>query len=466
MPFSTFLLGVGGYCENCWVLCNAVCPSGRNRQQSQRLKELKRMFDTGTTAFMIICTTLVFVMTPALAFFYGGLSRRKNVVNTMFMSIAIIGVIGVVWVIAGWSIAYGGDGSNPIFGGFDQLFLSGSITDLISGMEATAEYGVYPAIIDVAFQAAFAIITIAIITGSLAGRMKFGAVITFVVIWCLFVYAPLAHMVWGGDGSLIGDMVGAIDFAGGDVVHISSGVTGLVLCLILGRRRGYGMLSYRPHNVPFVVLGAGLLWFGWFGFNSGSAFVADGVAGLALVTTLVSPAAAMVSWMIVEKIKTGKATLVGACTGIVAGLVVITPAAGFVEPWAALLMGLIVAPICYFAIAFLKGKIGYDDALDAFGCHGVGGIVGGILTGLFCVPELSWTENGGLFYTGDPALLIAQIEGILITLVFVTVMTLIIGYVVKFIFKGSLRVDESVESEGMDSVIHGESAYPAFNGLD
>ncbi len=418
------------------------------------------MIDTGSTAFMIVCTMLVFLMTPALAFFYGGLSRRKNTVNTMFMSIAAIGVVGVLWVVAGWSIAYGGDGSNPIIGGFDQLFLNSSLDSVLAPADAT-----YPAIIDIAFQAMFAIITIAIITGSLAGRMKFGAVIAFVSIWLLCIYAPLAHMVWSGEGSLIGDMIGALDFAGGDVVHISSGVTGLVLCCLLGRRRGYGLMSYRPHNTPFVVLGAGLLWFGWFGFNSGSEFAADGVAGLALLTTTVAPAAAMCSWMLTEKLKTGKTTLVGACTGLVAGLVVITPAAGFVAPWAALVMGLIVSPVCYFAISFLKKKVGYDDALDAFGCHGVGGMVGGILTGIFCVPELSWTGSGGLLYTGDPALLIAQLEGIIVTLAFVIIGTLVIGTVVKLIF-GGLRVDEEVENNGLDVALHGESAYPAFNGLD
>jgi len=420
--------------------------------------------DTGSTAFMLICTTLVFLMTPGLAFFYGGLSRRKNTVNTMFMSIATIGVVGVLWVVAGWSIAYGGDGSNPIIGGFDQLFLAGSTSAAIAGTAAGTH--TYPAIIDIAFQVMFAIITVAIITGSLAGRMKFGAVITFIAAWLLLVYAPLAHMVWGGEGSLIGDMVGALDFAGGDVVHISSGVTGLVLCLLLGRRRGYGLMAYRPHNTPFVVLGAGLLWFGWFGFNAGSEFAADGVAGLALLNTAVAPAAAMVCWMFVEKLRNGKATLVGACTGLVAGLVVITPAAGFVETWAALLMGFIVSPVCYFAISVLKRKIGYDDALDAFGCHGIGGIVGGILTGLFTVPGLSWTDYGGLFYTGDPSLLLSQLAGIGITLAFVIVQTLIIGSIVRLVFHGSLRVSEETENEGLDTTQHGESAYPAFNGLD
>lgn len=423
------------------------------------------MFDSGTTGFMLVSAMLVFLMTPALAFFYGGLSRRKNVVNTMFMSVAVLGIVGVVWVIAGWSFAYGGDGSIPFFGGVDQLFCNGILSNLISGADAALSHDTYPAIVDVAFQMAFAMITAAIITGSVAGRMKFGAVVAFITVWCLLVYAPLAHMVWGGDGSLIGDTIGALDFAGGDVVHISSGLTGLVLCLLLGKRRGFGLMSYRPHNVPFVVLGAGLLWFGWFGFNGGSAFASDGIAALAMTNTMVAPAAAMLSWMIVERIRNGKCTLVGACTGVVAGLVVITPAAGFVDMWAAVVMGLIVSPICYAAIAFLKPRLGYDDALDAFGCHCVGGIVGGILTGIFCVPELSWTDLGGLLYTGDPTLLLAQVEGILITIVFVAVMGAIIGLVIKALFKG-LRVSVEEEAEGLDARQHGESAYPSFNGLD
>ena len=423
------------------------------------------MFDTGATAFMLICAMLVLLMTPGVAFFYGGLARRKNVVNTMFMSFVIIGVVAIFWVLAGWSLAYGGDGSNPFFVGFDQLGLTQTTSDMLAEAEAP-EDGSYPAIIDILFQAAFAMITAAIIGGSLAGRMKFGAFLTFVTVWILVIYAPLAHMVWGGEGSFIGDMIGALDFAGGDVVHISSGLTGLVLCLLLGKRRGFGSVSHRPHNVPFVVLGATLLWFGWFGFNGGSEFAADGVAGLAVLNTVIASGAAMLSWMLVETIKTGKPTLVGAATGLVAGLVVITPAAGFVEPWAALIMGLIVSPICYFAISFLKAKIGYDDALDAFGCHAVGGMVGGILTGLFCVPELSWTDFGGLFYTGDVSLLISQILGILVTIAFVAIGSLIIGLIVKVIFKGSLRVSKAKEAQGLDVSEHNESAYPAFIGLD
>ena len=424
------------------------------------------MYDTGSTAFMLVCAMLVLLMTPGLAFFYGGLSRRKNVVNTMIMVFSAIGIVAITWTICGWSLAYGGDGSSPFFGGFDQLGFLGGVTDMLAEAEVVPEDAAYPTIIDFIFQMAFCMITTAIITGSLAGRMKFGAVCAFVAVWTIVVYPPLAHMVWGGDGSLIGDTIGALDFAGGDVVHISSGLTGLILCLMLGKRKGFGMMSYRPHNVPFVALGAALLWFGWFGFNAGSEFVADGVAGLALINTVVASGAALVSWMIVERVKVGKPTLVGAATGLVAGLVVITPAAGFVEPWAAIIMGLIVSPICYFAISFCKAKIGYDDALDAFGCHAVGGIVGGICTGIFCVPELSWTDFGGLLYTGDVGLLCSQIAGIAITIVFVGILDVVLAFIVKACFKGSLRVSEEKEAQGLDIAAHGESAYPAYIGLD
>ena len=424
------------------------------------------MFDTGSTAFMLVCAMLVLLMTPGLAFFYGGLSRRKNVVNTMVMVFSAIGIVAITWTICGWSLAYGGDGSSPFFGGFDQLGFLGGVTDMLAEADAVPEDATYPAIIDFIFQMAFCMITTAIITGSLAGRMKFGAVCAFVALWTIVVYPPLAHMVWGGDGSLIGDTIGALDFAGGDVVHISSGLTGLILCLMLGKRKGFGMMSYRPHNVPFVALGATLLWFGWFGFNAGSEFAADGVAGLALINTVVASGAALISWMIVERVKVGKPTLVGAATGLVAGLVVITPAAGFVEPWAAIIMGLIVSPICYFAISFCKTKIGYDDALDAFGCHAVGGIVGGICTGIFCVPELSWTDFGGLLYTGDVSLLCSQIAGIAITIVFVGILDVVLAFIVKACFKGSLRVSEEKEAQGLDIAAHGESAYPAYIGLD
>lgn len=385
----------------------------------------ERMYDTGSTTFMLICTMLVFLMTPGLAFFYGGLSRRKNVINTMLMCFGAIGLVGVLWIVAGWSLAYGGDGSSPFIGGLDQLLCLPVLNQVLQAAEGNAADGaVYPQIINIAFQMAFSMITAAIVTGSLAGRVKFGAMTAFLGIWLLVVYAPLAHMVWGGEGSFIGDIIGALDFAGGDVVHISSGLTGLILCLMLGRRRGFGMVSYRPHNVPFVALGAGLLWFGWFGFNGGSEFKADAVAALAILNTVTASAAGMVSWLVVERVRTGRPTLVGASTGLVAGLVVVTPGAGFVEPWAALVMG------------------------------------------LFCVPELSWTGKGGLFYTGDVSLLISQILGIVVTVALVLVLDLVIAAVVKALFHGGLRVDEADEALGLDASQHGESAYPSFSGLD
>ncbi|MEE0705764.1 MAG: ammonium transporter [Adlercreutzia sp.] len=441
------------------------------------------MIDTGSTGFMLVCTMLVLLMTPGLAFFYGGLSRRKNVVNTMVMIFSALGIVGVIWVVCGWSFAYGGDGSLPFFGGIDQLGCLSAVNDVLAEAKGVPDaYGIlasqgalavdpelgsaYPAIIDIVFQMAFAMITCAIITGAVAGRMKFGAVCAFVAVWVVIVYAPLAHMVWGGEGSLIGETIGALDFAGGDVVHISSGLTGLILCLMLGRRKGFAVLSYRPHNVPFVALGAALLWFGWFGFNAGSEFAADGVAGLALLNTVAASAAGVLSWLVVERVKVGKCTLVGAATGLVAGLVAITPAAGFVEPWAALVMGVMVSPVVYAAISVAKRKIGYDDALDAFGCHGVGGIVGGVLTGLFCVPELSWTDHGGLLYTGDWSLLGAQVLGIIVTVGFVVVADVVLALAVKACFKGSLRVSAEDEAVGLDVAVHGESAYPAYLGLD
>lgn len=420
--------------------------------------------DTALTAFILICAFFVLFMTPGVAFFYGGLSRKKNVGNTIAMCFLALGVVGLLWCICGFSLAFDGQFAEStvgqFLGGFGQLFLSG--TDLLA-LDSSNDG--LPEMAFAVFQGAFCMITVGIIIGAVSGRIKFGALAAFLVVWIVLVYAPLAHMVWGG--GLIGETIGALDFAGGDVVHISSGVTGLVLCILTGRRRGYGQLAYRAHNTPLVALGASLLWFGWFGFNAGSALTLDdGVAALAAANTLVASATACLSWMVVDKLATGKSTLVGACTGLVAGLVVITPAAGFVEPWAAIVMGIIVSPICYYCISHLKGKIGYDDALDAFGCHGIGGIVGGVLTGLFCVPELSWTDYGGLLYTGDPSLLVSQVLGIVVTLVFVVVMALVIGVIVKACSKGTLSVTAAEEAQGVDVVIHGESAYPAFDGLD
>lgn len=422
--------------------------------------------DGAATGFMLVCTMLVLLMTPGLAFFYGGLSRRKNVGNTMVMVFAVIGVVAVTWTTCGWSFAYGGGGESLVFGGFDQLMLFGNTASMLAEAASPDDGVVYPAMTDVVFQMAFCMITTAIITGGVAGRMRFGAVMAFLAVWTIVVYPVLAHMVWGGDGSLIGGMIGALDFAGGDVVHISSGLTALVLCVLVGRRHGFGVMGYRPHNVPFIALGAALLWFGWFGFNAGSGFAPDGVAALALVNTVVASGSGVVAWMVVERLVVGKPTLVGACTGLVAGLVAITPAAGFVEPWAAIVMGLIVSPVCYWAISVAKRAIGYDDALDAFGCHCVGGVVGGVLTGIFCVPELSWTDFGGLVYTGDFHLLGSQVLGIVVTIAFVGTCDIVLGLGVKACFKGGLRVSAEAEAQGLDVAEHGESAYPAYVGLD
>ncbi len=426
--------------------------------------------DEALTAFILLCSFFVLLMTPGVSFFYGGMSRKKNVGNTIIMCFLALGLVGVLWCIEGFSVAFDSQFADTVLGqcigGFGRLFLKG--VDLAA--EESSVQGLPDAVFAL-FQGAFCMITVGIIVGAVSGRIKFGALAVFLALWVVFVYGPLAHMVWGG--GLIGGSIGALDFAGGDVVHVSSGLTGLVLCVLCGKRRGFGHASYLAHNTPMVALGAGLLWFGWFGFNAGSA-LADSfgnsggvsVAALAGMNTLAASAAACVSWMATDKIITGKSTLVGACTGLVAGLVVITPAAGFVEVWAALLMGLIVSPLCFFCVSRLKYRLGYDDALDAFGCHGIGGIVGGLLTGIFCVPELSWTGQGGLLYTGDPSLLISQALGLLITAAFVVVMAFILGIVVKKCFANSLVLLGYDQAKGMDVSQHGESAYPAFDGLD
>ncbi|MDU3960165.1 MAG: ammonium transporter, partial [Lactococcus lactis] len=336
--------------------------------------------DTGSIAFILICAALVLLMTPALAFFYGGLGRRKNVLNTMMMSLAPMALASILWLIIGFSFSF--SGNNSWIGNFDHLFMNG--VDMAKNSLFPANH--IPDGLFSGFQMMFSIITVALITGSVVGRMRFTPILLFMGAWLILVYYPLAHMVWGG-GFLA--QIHAIDFAGGDVVHISSGVTGLVLALVLGKRRDYERLDYRPHNIPFIVLGAGLLWFGWFGFNAGSALAANGVAINAFMTTNTAAAAAMLSWMIIEKIMIGKPSVVGACSGAVVGLVAITPGAGFVSLWSSIIIGLLVSPLSYFMISVVKKKFGYDDALDAFGCHGIGGMFGGIMTGIFATPALA-----------------------------------------------------------------------------
>jgi ammonium transporter len=408
----------------------------------------------GDSSFLLICSALVLLMTPGLAFFYGGMVRRKNVLNTLMSSFFICGLASIMWVLIGYTLSFGDD-IGGVIGGFNFFLFNGV------GADPSALAPTIPHELFAAFQMMFAIITPALITGSLTGRMKFSALFIFIAAWSILVYYPLAHMVWGG--GIIGAL-GAVDFAGGDVVHISSGVSGLVACIILGKRRGYGMMSYKPHNIPFVVLGAALLWFGWFGFNAGSALNAGGLAVHAFMTTNTAAAAAMLSWMLIEKVKHGKPTVLGAATGAVVGLVAITPGAGFVPLWSSIIIGALVSPICFFFMTAVKAKFGYDDALDAFGCHGIGGVWGGIATGLFTQTSInSVAKWNGLFF-GDINLLIAQIEGILITVVFAAVMTFLILKVMKLFM--DIRVDKSEEADGLDVAEHGETAYPAFNGLD
>lgn len=404
-------------------------------------------------AFIVICTGLVFLMTPALAFFYGGLERRKNVISTMMMSVVSLALASVMWFAVGYSLSFSGDGN--LIGDLGHAFFQG-----VSDSESTRGLTIPDSLFAV-FQMMFSIITVGILTGSVAGRMRFKPLLIFIIGWLLLVYYPFAHMVW--DEGLLAQW-GTIDFAGGDVVHITSGVSGLVLALVVGKRRDFNRLEYRPHNVPFVLLGAGLLWFGWFGFNAGSALAADGLAVHALVTTHLSAAAAMFSWILLEYIKNGKPSLVGASTGLVAGLVAITPGAGFVSTWSAVIIGLLVSPVCFYAIAIVKHKLGYDDALDAFGCHGVGGIFGGIVTGLFTTPELALDpENIGLIY-GNPRLFLVTLAAIVFTIVWSAGMTFVLIKGISFFMP--LRVSDREEAIGLDDTEHGETAYPTFMGLD
>ena len=404
-------------------------------------------------AFIVICTGLVFLMTPALAFFYGGLERRKNVISTMMMSVVSLALATVMWFAVGYSLSFSGDGN--LIGDLGHAFFQG-----VSDSESTRGLTIPDSLFAV-FQMMFSIITVGILTGSVAGRMRFKPLLIFIVGWLLLVYYPFAHMVW--DEGLLAQW-GTIDFAGGDVVHITSGVSGLVLALVVGKRRDFNRLEYRPHNVPFVLLGAGLLWFGWFGFNAGSALAADGLAVHALVTTHLSAAAAMFSWILLEYLKNGKPSLVGASTGLVAGLVAITPGAGFVSTWSAVIIGLLVSPVCFYAIAIVKHKLGYDDALEAFGCHGVGGIFGGIVTGLFTTPELALDpDNIGLIY-GNPRLFLVTIAAIVFTIVWSAGMTFVLMKGISFFMP--LRVSDREEAIGLDNTEHGETAYPTFMGLD
>lgn len=410
--------------------------------------------DHGNVAWMLTSSALVFLMTPGLAFFYGGFVKRKNVINTLMSSAIMMGIGSILWVLIGFSLSFSGD-IGGIIGDLNWFGLNfDSLTDSTLAYPNTLSFAI--------FQMMFAIITPALITGAIAERMRFASLIIFLSVWSIIVYYPLAHMVWGG-GILF--QMGSVDFAGGNVVHISSGISALVLAMILGKRKNHSRATYHPHNVPFIFLGAALLWFGWFGFNAGSALEANELAIHAFMTTNTAAAAAMLSWIFIEIMTTGKPTLAGASTGMVIGLVSITPGAGFVPIWASIMIGALVSPICYFFITKVKKKFGYDDALDVFGCHGIGGIWGGIATGLFTQKSInSAAQWDGLLF-GESKLFIAQIEAIGITIAIAVIGTIVAVGIAKLMTR-TIKVTPSDEDLGLDITEHSESAYPAYNGMD
>ena len=400
--------------------------------------------DTGNTAWVLIAAAMVFFMTPGLALFYGGMARSKNVLSTIMQSFFLIGVISVEFMLIGYTLIFGDD-VHGIIGSLHKIGLMGTENSIMEGANI-------PEMAFIAFQCMFAIITPAIMSGSITGRMRFAPFVVFAIIWSIFIYNPMAHWVWGG-GFLAN--LGALDFAGGLVIHVLSGVSGLVLCLLLGRRRGYGRMPMLPHHLPMTVLGGAMLWFGWFGFNAGSALGAGPLAANAVLTTQMSAAIGIVGWVLVERYHRGKPTVLGAVSGGVSGLVAITPAAGFVTPVAAIPIGFVGAICCYVAVAVLKSKFGYDDSLDAFGIHGVGGMWGAIATGLFATVSVNPDGADGLFYGGN--LLIPQLISLVVAIALAIIGTTIIFKVVSLFM--DMRVSISAESLGIDISEHGEGAY-------
>ncbi len=398
------------------------------------------------TAWMLVSTALVLLMTPALAFFYGGLVRNKNSLNTMMMSLVALGVVGVTWAVAAYSLAFSEGG--PFLGGLANIGLHSV------GTEAK---GTIPHVLFMAYQATFAIITAALISGAVVERMRFGPYVAFITLWTLLVYAPVAHWVWGG-GWLMSR--GALDFAGGTVVHINAGVSALVAALVLGSRKDYGRTAVIPHNVPFVLLGAGLLWFGWFGFNGGSALAANGLAALAFTNTFLAPAATLVVWTLLDYFRTGKATAVGGATGIVVGLVAVTPAAGFISPLSALILGTIAAFPSYFMIQ-LRSRTRIDDSLDVFAGHGIGGLTGALLTGVLAQKVWNPAGSDGLLF-GNPHQLAVQALACLSAAAYAGIMTFAILKGLSLVL--SLRAVPRIEGVGMDVSQHGEEAYASGEG--
>ncbi|WP_457643217.1 ammonium transporter [Persephonella sp.] len=407
--------------------------------------------DTGDTAWMITATAFVVLMTVGgLILFYGGMTRSKNIVNTVMMVLTAYAVAIIVWTLWGYSLAFS-DGEGAIYaivGDLKYFLLSGIDYTQVSGV------GAFPEWVFIAFQSTFAAITIALASGAVIERMKFSTWVVFSILWVTFVYAPIAHVVWGG-GFLFD--AGALDFAGGTVVHINAGVTGLVLAILLGKRKDYKKTAILPSSVVLTALGAGLLWFGWFGFNAGSAFGANEVAGVALLTTNIATAAGVLAWIVMEWVTAKKPTLLGAASGAIAGLVAITPAAGFVSPAGAIIIGLAAGIIGWFGVFVLKKALGYDDSLDAFGIHGLAGIWGAIATGFFALQPLAW--DGSPLQNGDRmGQILVQVESVIFTVVFTAVMTAVL-YFVSSLLTGGARVDEETETMGLDEASHGERGF-------
>lgn len=416
------------------------------------------MFNPGDIAFIAICSMLVFFMTPGLGLFYAGMVRRKNVINTIMSVMLCCGLVTVMWFVFGYSLAFGPDaGGLGVIGNLSNAFFHG-----VTASEPGPYTQTIPGVLYAVFQLVFCVVTPAIVVGSLSGRMKFSALFVFVVAWQVLVYYPMAHMVWGQGGLIAG--LGAVDFAGGYVIEISSGISGLIACIILGTRKGYGVQSYHPHNIPLFVIGGGILWVGWFAFNGGSALAADTLAVQAIVNTMIASAAAMMSWILIETVLYKKVTVMGSVTGAIVGLVSITPGAGFVPFEAAFFIGAVVSPICFFFLTKVKEKFAYDDALDAFGCHGISGIWGVIATGLFAQSSINPVAQwNGLFF-GETRLFTAQLIALVITVLYSGVMTGVIMLAIRKVM--TIRVSPEEEALGLDISEHSEEGYPAFSGID
>ena len=416
--------------------------------------------DTGDTAWMLISTALVLMMTvPGLALFYGGMVRKKNVLATLIQSFAICCIASLVWMVAGYSLAF--SNGTPWIGDLSRALLNGVAANFHNGVDSAFTLGAgtaaavpmtIPESVYMMFQMTFAVITPALITGAYAERMKFSSMCVFTIFWLLLVYASVAHWVWSPTGWVAG--LGAVDFAGGTVVHINSGVAGLVCAYVLGKRRGIGTDDMSPFNLTYAIIGASLLWVGWFGFNAGSALGANGRAGMAMLTTQLAAAAGGVAWMAVEWARTGKPTALGIISGVVAGLVGITPAAGFVLPGGAVVIGLIAGAVCFWSATWLKHALGYDDSLDAFGVHGTGGIIGALLTGVLAYGPLSATDANPSGTVGSLSQLLAQAEAVCVTIVWCVIMTFVILKVLDRVM--GLRVSAEEELEGLDTTMHGE----------